>query len=115
MELILKNGEKINLDWNSIVLEYLEEYDGGLQQLKIDIDDNACRFRVFNYVIYCLISAAYPKELSYREAVTLVNINDYDKIIAFIVQNVNNTKLTEFTNINETDIQIKSNSRKHRI
>ena len=36
MEIVLRNGEKIKLDWNPIVLEYLEEYEGGLEQLKKD-------------------------------------------------------------------------------
>lgn len=92
MEIVLRNGEKIKLDWNPIVLEYLEEYEGGLEQLKKDVENVNCRFRTFNFIIYCVISAIYPKELSYREAVSLVNINDLDRIVVFIVQHVNNIK-----------------------
>ena len=108
MELVLKNGEKIKLGWNSIIFEYLEEYEGGLEQLKKDIENKNCRFRTFNYMIYCFISSVYPKELGYREAISLVNVNDYDRIIAFIIINVNSVRTTETPNINE-------NTRKHRI
>lgn len=102
MEIVLRNGEKIQLDWNPIVLEYLEEYDGGLEQLKKDVENKNCRFRTFNYIVYCVISATYPEELSYREAVSLVDINDLDKIVTFIVQHVNNMtiKHTQVANKN---------------
>lgn len=104
MEIVLKNGEKIKLDWNPIILEYLEEYEGGLEQLKKDIESKECRFRTFNFMIYCLISAIYPKELGYREAISLVDVNDYDRIVVFIVQNVNNIKPIEPTNINKENV-----------
>lgn len=114
MEITLKNGEKIKLKWNLIVLEYLEEYEGGLEQLKKDIESKEYRFRAFNFIVYCLISAVYTEELGYREAISLVNINDFDKIIAFIVQNVNNTKST---NVNKKNIVYlkpeKTNRKKH--
>ncbi len=93
MEIILRNGEKIKLDWNLMVLEYLEEYEGGLEQLKKDVEDKSRRFRTFNFIIYCVISAIYPEELSYNEAISLVDINDLDKIVFFIIQNINNIKL----------------------
>lgn len=115
MEIVLKNGEKIKLDWNPIILEYLEEYEGGLEQLKKDIESKECRFRTFNFMIYCLISSIYPKELGYREAISLVDVNDYDRIVVFIVQNVNNIKPIESTNINKENVvnlQDKQTSRK---
>ena len=92
MEITLRNGEKITLDWNPIVLEYLEDYDGGIEQLKKDIAAKNHQFRTFNFIIYCVISAIYPEELSYREAVSLVDINDIDKIVMFIVKNVSELK-----------------------
>lgn len=92
MEITLRNGEKINLDWNPIVLEYLEDYEGGINQLKKDIANKNHQFRTFNFIVYCVISAIYPEELSYREAVSLVDINDLDKIVLFIVKNVSELK-----------------------
>lgn len=115
MEIVLRNGEKIKLDWNPIVLEYLEEYEGGLEQLKKDVENKNCRFRTFNFIVYCVISAIYPEELSYREAVSLVNINDLDKIVVFIVQHVNNMKLidTQMANKNVKRFPQKYGNNKH--
>ncbi len=92
MEIVLRNGEKINLDWNPIFLEYLEEYDGGIEQLKKDIEDKNYRFRVFNSILYSLISASYPTQLTYKEAISLVDINDIEKITDFILENATKTK-----------------------
>ncbi len=94
MEITLRNGEKINLDWNPLVLEYLEDYEGGIEQLKIDVQDEKLRFRTFNFILYCVVSVAYSEELTYKEAVSLVNINDIEKITTFIVEHVNNMKLS---------------------
>lgn len=117
MEIVLRNGEKINLDWNPIVLEYLEEYEGGLEQLKKDVENKNCRFRTFNFIIYCVISAIYPEELTYREAVSLVDINDLDKIVVFIVQHVNNMKPVNTQMVNQNSRkypQRHSNNKHHR-
>ena len=107
MEITLRNGEKIRLEWSSVILEYLEEYEGGIEQLRKDIDDTSIRFRTFNFILYCAVSSSYHKELGYREAIKLVDINDLDRIIEFIVQNVNSLKTVnvqkeekeEYTNI----------------
>lgn len=112
MEIVLKNGEKITLDWNPIVLEYLEDYEGGIEQLREDIDKTDSRFRVFNFIIYCLISAVYPKDLGYREAVSLVSPNDLDKIIEFIIKNISKTKVIDNFNQEKKTTERKIN--KHR-
>ena len=38
MEIELKNGEKIILEVTSLFLEYIEDYEGGLEQLKKDAE-----------------------------------------------------------------------------
>lgn len=101
MEIILKNGKKQQIDFNPIVLEYLEEYEGGIEQIKQDIDDKNKRFYVFNYIIYCMLQASSERELGYREAVSLVDINDYEKIIDFIVNQFNKTKQKDKKNKNK--------------
>ena len=115
MEITLRNGEKIKLEWNLIVLEYLEEYEGGLEELKKDIESKEYRFRAFNFVVYCLISAVYKEELSYKEAISLVNINDYDKITTVIVQNVNNIKSTDINKKNIAYLKSEKIDRKKHI
>ena len=116
MDIVLRNGEKIKLDWNPLVLEYLEEYEGGIEQLKKDVEDKNCRFRTFNFIIYCVISAVYPRELSYSEAVSLVDINDLDRIVVFIVQHVNTMKSINVigTNQNINRFPKRYNNRHHR-
>lgn len=94
MEITLRNGEKINLDWNPVVLEYLEEYDGGIEQIKKDIENENTRFRAFNSILYSAICAVYPEELTYKQAVGLVDINDIEKIADFIIKNMNQIKLS---------------------
>ena len=34
MEIELKNGEKLILEVSSLLLEYIEDYEGGIEQLK---------------------------------------------------------------------------------
>lgn len=93
MKIILKNGKEIDLDWNPIVYEYLEEYDGGIEQLRKDLDEKNSYYLVMNFIIYCMIQAVYDEEISYREAISLVDVEDYPKIIDYIIQkeNINNT------------------------
>ena len=94
MEIILRNGEKILLDWNPIVLEYLEEYENGIEQLIEDVQTEECRFKTFNFIVYCILSAVYPRELGYREAVSLVSINDLEDIAEFVMENLSSMKGT---------------------
>ena len=97
MEIILKNGEHLNLDWNLVVIEYLEDYEGGIEKLKTDIESEEIPFRIFNFILYCFFSANYSKEIGYREAISLIEPNDFEKILDFVIEkiqsfNVENSK-----------------------
>ena len=94
MEIELRNGKKIILEWSPIVLEYLEDYEGGIKQLINDLEKEEYRFRTFNFIVYSIVSAVYPEELTYREIVSLVNINDLEKIIDFVLSKFNEMQLT---------------------
>lgn len=111
MEILFKTGKKLNLDWNPLVLEYLEDYDGGLEQLKNDLESKEIPFRVFNFIIYCFISAVYPEEIGYREAISLVEPNDYEKIVNFAIEKINN-----FSSLGKEEIknQNKTVKKQHR-
>ena len=104
MEITLRNGENITLDWNPIILDYLEEYNGGIAKLKEDIEKVNCRFLAFNHILYSVVNASYPEELTYRQAVSLVNINDIDKIVDFIVKNVAEVKTDNVEEKNENNV-----------
>ena len=104
MEIILKNGEKLNLDWSPVVIEYLEDYDGGLKQLKNDLESKENPFRIFNFIIYSFIAAVYPIDIGYREALSLVDPNDLEKIVDFTVEKINGF---ESTNSDVTPAKLK--------
>lgn len=94
MIITLKNGQNIELDWNFLVLEYLEEYEGGLKALKRDINAQVNQMKIHNHFLYAIIRANYDDPLTYRQAVSLVNTKDTDKIGTFIKENMQN--LEEF-------------------
>lgn len=94
MTITLKNGKNIDLDWSFLVLEYLEEYEGGIKQLKKDITAQKNQMRIHNQFIYAIVRANYDEVLTYRQAVSLVNFKDSEKIGKFIQDNMK--ELEEF-------------------
>ncbi|MBQ3408906.1 MAG: hypothetical protein IJH12_06870 [Clostridia bacterium] len=94
MEIELKNGEKIFLEVTPLLLEYLEDYDGGVEQLKKDAkgvkDSNGYTRTMYaaNQLIYALVASNYDKPLTYRQAVRLVKIEDVTKIADFVINNI---------------------------
>jgi hypothetical protein len=89
MELELKNGQIINLDWNPIVLEYLSDYNGGIKQMQQDISNQNNLIYVANHLAYSVISASIDKQLSFKEIMKLISPDDVDKILDFIIENCN--------------------------
>lgn len=106
MEIVLRNGEKINLDWNPLVYEYLEEYEGGLKQLQKDLDESKHYYLVMNFIVFCLMQVAYNKPIKYREAISLVSPDDYPKIIDFILQNESIVEKKEETKSDNSKIEL---------
>lgn len=94
MEIVLKNGETIILEITPLIFEYIEEYEGGLEQLKKDAklsnDEKTSTKYMYatNHLIYSVIASNYDKPLTYRQAVKLVRIEDMEKIIKFIAENI---------------------------
>lgn len=108
MEIELKNGEKLILEVTPLLLEYLEDYKGGIEQLKKDAegkkDKNGYTKSMYttNHLLYSIIASNYNEPLTYRQAVRLVKLEDVDKIIKFIIENTpniqNNTTKKEYLN-----------------
>ena len=94
MVITLKNGKNIELDWNFLVMEYLEEYEGGLKAIKQDINTQKNQMRVHNHLLYAIIRANYDEPLTYKQAVCLVEFRDMNKISDFL--NTNMKELDEF-------------------
>lgn len=98
LEIQLKNGEKLKLEVTPLLLEYVEDYKGGIEQLRKDaqgnVDKNGYTKTMYatNQLLYAIIASNYEKPLTYRQAVRLVNIEDTSKIIEFINENISELK-----------------------
>lgn len=92
MEIELKNGEKLDLEVTPLILEYLEDYEGGVEQLKKDAagekDRNGYTKTMYaaNQLIYALVASNYDHPLTYRQAVRLVKIEDVERIADFVIK-----------------------------
>lgn len=93
MEVELKNGEKIILEVTPLIFEYIEDYEGGLEQLKRDAagktDKNGYTKTMYatNQILYAIIASNYDEPLTYRQAVRLVKLEDIEKIVEFVIEN----------------------------
>lgn len=94
MKITLKNGKTIILDWNSIIFEYLCDYEGGLEALKEDVKEEKNQMYIANHIVYSVIRANIDEDLTYRQAISLVNVDDIEKIIDFFNKNCNSNSST---------------------
>lgn len=94
MKIELKNGETLILEVSSLILEYLEDYKGGIKQLKKDAQGNkdvngyTKTMYATNQLLYAVIASNYDSPLTYRQAVRLVKLEDVSKIINFVINNI---------------------------
>ena len=94
MEIQLKNGEKLILEVSPLFFEYVEDYKGGIEQLKKDAqgqkDVNGYTKTMYatNQLLYAMIASNYDTPLTYRQAVRLVKLEDVDRIIKFANENI---------------------------
>lgn len=105
MEIELKNGQKLILEVTSLLLEYIEDYEGGIEQLKKDAkgekDEKGYTKSMYatNHIIYSIIASNYDEPLTYRQAVRLVKLEDVERIVDFIIKNTPNIDKTTLSNI----------------
>lgn len=96
MEIELKNGKRLTLEVTPLLLEYIEDYEGGIEQLKKDAqgqkDKNGYTktMSATNQLIYAIIASNYHEPLTYRQAVRLVKLEDIEEIVSFTIQNTPN-------------------------
>ena len=101
MEIQLKNGERLNLEVTSLLLEYIEDYKGGVNQLLKDAqgekNENGYTRSMYatNQLLYAVIASNYDKPLTYRQAVRLVKLEDIKDILNFVVENIPNDILEQ--------------------
>lgn len=93
MEIELKNGQNIILEVTPLLLEYIEDYEGGIEQLKKDAkgekDERGYTKSMYatNHILYSIIASNYDEPLTYRQAVRLVKLEDVEKIVDFVIKN----------------------------
>ena len=88
MEIItLKNGEKIELQYSFLIMQYLEEYDGGLKKLKNDLEKKINLVKIQSLFIFAAVRANYDEKITFQEAVRLVDMKDLPKINQFYKKN----------------------------
>lgn len=106
MEIELKTGKKMKLEVSSLLLEYLEDYEGGLEQLKKDAegqkDKNGYTKTMYatNQILYAVIASNSEEELTYRQAVKLVKLEDIEKIVNFVIEEVDKIKSNKIVKFN---------------
>lgn len=94
MEIELKTGEEITLEVTPLLLEYIEDYEGGIEQLKKDAmgekDKNGYTKTMYaaNQLLYAIIASNYDTHLTHKQAVRLVKLEDIDRIISYICENI---------------------------
>ena len=111
MEIQLKNGETLILEVTSLMFEYIEDYAGGVEQLLKDAqgqkDKNGYTKRMYatNQLLYAIIASNYDTPLTYRQAVRLVKLEDIEKILEFIKNNVPSNLSSEEQNHNTLEFK----------
>lgn len=94
MEIELKTGEKLILEVTPLILEYIGDYEGGIEKLLKDAqgqkDANGYTRTMYatNQLLYTIIASNYDMHLTYRQAVRLVKLEDIARIIEFIKANI---------------------------
>ena len=102
MEIELKNGEIITLEVTPLILEYIGDYPGGLNQLQKDAQSGTNKkINAVNQLLYAIIASNYDHaQLTYRQAVRLVKLEDVSKIMDFIANNTPNIEKEFNQNMN---------------
>lgn len=92
-------------------MEYLEEYSTdegtGIVQIRKDISKKKNQLKIYNFFTYAIIRANIDEPLTYREAVSLVEFKDYQKIVKFIENNLHELEEFKKKDRNYTQVQKK--------
>lgn len=96
----LKNGKRVELEWSFLVLEYLEEYPGGIKELTKDIKFKRNEIKINNIFCYASIRANIDEPLTYHEILKLIDLKSLKTILKFIEKNAD--ELEEFKKKEQT-------------
>lgn len=109
--LILKNGKHVQLEWSFLILEYLEDYPGGLKALRKDIQLRQHEIKVNNTLCYAVLRANLDEPITYTEALKLLDLKGLKTILKFIEKNEN--ELSEFKKKDQTYSKKTNKKKKH--
>ena len=90
MVITLRNGKNIELIWSFLILQYLEDYEGGLKQIQKDMKAKRNLLKIESLFIYAAVRANYDEKVGYQEAIRLVKLEDVNKINEFFSENLKN-------------------------
>ncbi len=98
LEIQLVNGENLILEVTPLILEYIEDYEGGIEQLRKDAsgeknkDGYTKTMYALNQFLYAIIASNYHESLTYSQAVRLVKLEDVVNIIQFMLKAISKLK-----------------------
>ena len=104
MIITLKNGDRVELDYNFYILKYLETYKGGFKQLEKDMKNRRNSFELISTVIYALLRSNYDKPVTVEEAIKLIDMKDIPLISDWFykeLENQNEYKKKQSTFMNQ--------------
>ena len=87
MEICLKNGEKIKIEISPLYLEYLDDYDGGINQLILDWRKKKNQLYIVNFFVYAMIASNLSRPISYRDALKMIEMEDFERVVTYISEN----------------------------
>lgn len=77
MQIKLKNNQELNIEMNSKVFQYLNEYENGINGLKNDL------WNAYNHIIYSVVKANVDDSENVQKLISLIKFEDILKILDF--------------------------------
>lgn len=98
--IILKNGKRVQLEWSFLVLEYLDEYPGGVRAIQKAMKLHQNEIKLTNMLCYAIIRANIEEPLTYLEVIKLLDIKSVRTILKFVEEN--EKELSEYKKKDQT-------------
>ncbi len=83
MQIKLKNNQELNLEMNSKVFQYLNEYEDGVNRLKKDLTPDKNLWNAYNHIIYSVVKANVDDNEDVQKLISLIKFEDILKILDF--------------------------------
>jgi len=94
MQITLKNGETVRLTWNWLTVERIEEVVGSLEGLTEKGMKKRGQAKTAGDIVYAVVQSSLDKEYPRNHLLSLIDVDDFEKIIEFVAKNEDETKET---------------------